>query len=46
MTARLLLRLEDPTSGTIVLDGEDVSAAKGEALRKYRRRVFDDCGIA
>lgn len=38
-TARLLLRLEDPTSGSIVLDGEDVSAAKGETLRKYRTRV-------
>ena len=38
-TARLLLRLEDPTSGKIMLDGEDVCAARGAALRKYRTRV-------
>jgi oligopeptide/dipeptide ABC transporter ATP-binding protein len=38
-TARLLLRLEDPTGGRIVLDGVDVSAVKGDELRRYRTRV-------
>lgn len=38
-TARLLLRLEDPTGGRIVLDGVDVSGVKGDELRRYRTRV-------
>jgi peptide/nickel transport system ATP-binding protein len=42
---RLVLRLLDPTSGTIRFDGEDISALKGSALRPYRRRmqiIFQD----
>jgi peptide/nickel transport system ATP-binding protein len=38
-TARLLLRLEEPTAGKVLFDGQDVSSAKGEALRRYRTRV-------
>jgi oligopeptide transport system ATP-binding protein len=38
-TARLLLRLEDPTGGRVLLDGVDVSAVKGDELRRYRTRV-------
>ena len=42
---RGLLRLVEPTAGSIVIDGVDVLALKGEALRKQRRRmqmVFQD----
>lgn len=38
-TARLLLRLEEPTSGKILFDGNDVSDVRGDALRRYRTRV-------
>ncbi|NED81179.1 ABC transporter ATP-binding protein [Streptomyces sp. SID11233] len=38
-TARLLVRLADPTSGTIHFDGEDITALRGEALRRLRRRM-------
>ncbi|OLM13030.1 Dipeptide transport ATP-binding protein DppD [Pseudonocardia sp. Ae505_Ps2] len=38
-TARLLLRLEDPTSGQVLLDGEDVTRVRGEAWRQLRRRA-------
>ncbi|WP_442965829.1 nickel ABC transporter ATP-binding protein NikE [Pseudonocardia sp. HH130630-07] len=38
-TARLLLRLEDPTSGRVLLDGADVTAVRGEAWRALRRRA-------
>jgi peptide/nickel transport system ATP-binding protein len=38
-TARLLLRLTDPTAGRVVIDGEDVTAARGRALRQLRRRM-------
>ncbi|WP_081861491.1 ABC transporter ATP-binding protein [Cellulomonas sp. HZM] len=38
-TARLALRLTDPTSGSVLLDGVDVSATRGSALRALRRRV-------
>jgi peptide/nickel transport system ATP-binding protein len=43
--ARLILRLHEPTSGTIRFDGTDVLAADGESLRKLRSRmqiVFQD----
>ncbi len=43
--ARALMRLEDPTSGTITLDGTDLLALKGEALRKSRgdyQMIFQD----
>jgi oligopeptide/dipeptide ABC transporter ATP-binding protein len=42
---RLLLRLIDPTSGTIVFDGVDITRIRGSALKPYRRRmqiVFQD----
>lgn len=37
--AKLLLRLEDPTSGEIVFGGDDVGAMKGSGLLAYRRAV-------
>jgi peptide/nickel transport system ATP-binding protein len=37
--ARLLVRLEDPTSGTVELDGVDLTALRGRALREQRRRI-------
>ncbi len=42
---RLLLRLIDPTSGTIRFDGVDITRIKGSALKPYRRRmqiIFQD----
>ncbi len=42
---RAILRLSEPTAGTVTLDGVDVTALKGEALRRMRRRmqmVFQD----
>jgi peptide/nickel transport system ATP-binding protein/oligopeptide transport system ATP-binding protein len=36
---RLLLRLIEPTSGTIRFDGTDISTLKGSALKPYRRRI-------
>ncbi|SDL89825.1 dipeptide ABC transporter ATP-binding protein [Microbacterium azadirachtae] len=38
-TARLALRLTDPTSGTVRFDGADVTALHGAELRQLRRRV-------
>ena len=38
-TARLLLRLADPTAGTIQFDGEDVTTLRGRPLRELRRRM-------
>jgi peptide/nickel transport system ATP-binding protein len=43
--ARLLVRLEQPDSGTIFFDGEDLLAARGAHLRALRREmqiVFQD----
>jgi oligopeptide/dipeptide ABC transporter ATP-binding protein len=43
--ARLLLRLIDPTSGSLRFDGQDITALSGEPLRRLRRRfqiVFQD----
>jgi len=37
--ARLLLRLTDPTSGRVVLDGTDVTSVRGRAARELRRRA-------
>ena len=37
--ARLLVRLEDPTSGRVELDGVDVTALGHGALTAFRRRV-------
>ncbi|MHC6220714.1 ABC transporter ATP-binding protein [Arthrobacter sp. MMS24-S77] len=36
--ARLLLRLEKPSKGRVLFDGDDLAAAKGEQLRQLRRR--------
>jgi ABC-type oligopeptide transport system ATPase subunit len=44
---RSLLRLIPPTAGTVTFDGTDVLAARGESLRRLRRRmqiVFQDPG--
>ena len=44
-TARLLLRLLDPTSGTIALDGRDITALSRKELRPLRREmqmIFQD----
>lgn len=38
-TAKLLLRLESPTSGQIIFDGSEVQSATGRALGSYRRQV-------
>jgi oligopeptide/dipeptide ABC transporter ATP-binding protein len=37
--AKLLVRLEEPTSGRVVLDGVDVTAADPKELRQIRRRI-------
>ncbi len=36
---RLIMRLEEPTDGSIRFAGEDVLTRRGEALKEYRRRV-------
>jgi len=36
--ARLVLRLDDPTSGSIRFEGEDITTMRGERLRQLRRR--------
>ncbi|MBV9363292.1 MAG: dipeptide ABC transporter ATP-binding protein [Solirubrobacterales bacterium] len=38
-TARLLVRLLDPTSGTITIEGQDVAAAKKDDLKALHREV-------
>jgi oligopeptide/dipeptide ABC transporter ATP-binding protein len=43
--ARLLVRLLDPTAGSIEIEGEDIAKAEGEELRRLRREaqiVFQD----
>ena len=43
--ARLILRLIDPTSGTVVVDGKDITSLRGPALRRHRetmQMVFQD----
>jgi peptide/nickel transport system ATP-binding protein len=42
---KAVLRLVDPTEGTITLDGQDLTRLRGEALRRLRRRmqmIFQD----
>ncbi len=44
-TAKLVLRMEQPTQGAINFDGADVPSLHGEALRRYRasvQAVFQD----
>jgi len=38
-TARLLLRLERPTAGRVLLEGLDILGLEGPALREYRTKV-------
>jgi peptide/nickel transport system ATP-binding protein len=38
-TARLVLRLADPTSGTVEFDGTDITRVRGRAWRELRRRA-------
>ncbi len=38
-TARLVLRLETPTSGRVSIDGKDVHALSGQGLREFRTQV-------
>jgi len=38
-TAKLLMRLETPTEGRIVLDGKDIQRLNAEELRGFRRTV-------
>jgi oligopeptide transport system ATP-binding protein len=37
--AKLLMRLEEPTSGHALFEGQDIYAASGKALRAMRRKV-------
>ena len=42
---RALLRLEEPTAGQVIFDGQDIASLKAEPLRRLRRRmqmVFQD----
>ncbi|WP_326837141.1 ABC transporter ATP-binding protein [Amycolatopsis rhabdoformis] len=38
-TARLVMRLERPTAGRILVDGANIADARGGALRDLRRRI-------
>ncbi|MFF3847798.1 dipeptide ABC transporter ATP-binding protein [Streptomyces sp. NPDC002328] len=38
-TARMVLRLADPTSGQVLFDGADITTAKGARVRQLRRRA-------
>jgi peptide/nickel transport system ATP-binding protein/oligopeptide transport system ATP-binding protein len=38
-TARLLVRLLDPTSGSVLLEGEDIAQRKGSGLKALHREV-------
>jgi oligopeptide transport system ATP-binding protein len=37
--ARMIMRLEEPTAGSIRFEGAEVPVLKGRALREYRRKV-------
>ena len=37
--ARMIMRLEEPTAGSIRFEGAEVPVRKGRALREYRRKV-------
>src|SRR5258707_13346418 len=38
-TSRMILNLEEPTEGRILLEGEPIHALQGDALRAYRAKV-------
>lgn len=38
-TTRLLLKLQTPTGGRVLYDGQDINQMKGAALKAYRSRV-------
>jgi peptide/nickel transport system ATP-binding protein len=38
-TARLLLRLQEPTSGSVKLDGQELVGLDDDAVRPFRRRI-------
>ena len=38
-TGRMLLRLEEPTDGAILIDGVDIASLGGNRLKTYRRHV-------
>ena len=38
-TARMMLRVYEPTSGSIRFDGQDVATLKGKDLKQFRQRV-------
>lgn len=47
--AKIMLRLEEPSAGRVVLGGTDLTALHGDALRPERRRmqmVFQDAGAS
>ncbi|HET7321736.1 MAG TPA: ABC transporter ATP-binding protein, partial [Longimicrobiaceae bacterium] len=44
-TGRTILRMEEPTEGSALFEGEDVSELHGDELRRFRRRaqyIFQD----
>jgi oligopeptide/dipeptide ABC transporter ATP-binding protein len=44
-TAKLILRLEEPTAGQVLVDGENIHTLRGPALKQYRttvQAVFQD----
>ena len=44
-TAKLILRLEEPTSGRVFVDGKDIQTLNGDVLKQYRtivQAVFQD----
>ncbi len=38
-TARMLLKVIEPTSGSLSYNGQDVASLKGDALRQFRQKV-------
>ncbi|MEV4050894.1 ABC transporter ATP-binding protein [Amycolatopsis sp. NPDC049688] len=38
-TARMVLRLETPSAGSVVFDGQDITSLAGAELRRLRRRM-------
>jgi oligopeptide/dipeptide ABC transporter ATP-binding protein len=43
--AKIIIKLLDPTSGTVLFKGQDISSMNGEALRRFRRSaqiIFQD----